>query len=120
MRLSLCFMGIAPIASTLPAVVAAERLGFDGVCSAEHIGFHDAIVPSAVYLRETRRLEVSVVGISTAGRHPGLIAMELSSLAGIDEVSLSIAAAPEEQTGIVKQLARARPVVETDGRRSGK
>jgi len=83
MRLSLCFMGIAPIASTLPAVLAAERCGFDGVWSAEHIGFHDAIVPSAIYLRETERLEVSVVGISTAGRHPGLLAMELSSLAEI-------------------------------------
>jgi alkanesulfonate monooxygenase SsuD/methylene tetrahydromethanopterin reductase-like flavin-dependent oxidoreductase (luciferase family) len=83
MRLSLCFMGIAPIASTLPAVLAAERYGLDGVWSAEHIGFHDAIVPSALYLRETERLEVSVVGISTAGRHPGLIAMELSSLAEI-------------------------------------
>ncbi len=83
MRLSLCFMGIAPIASTLPAVLAAERFGLDGVWSAEHIGFHDAIVPSALYLRETKQLEVSVVGISTAGRHPGLIAMELSSLAEI-------------------------------------
>jgi alkanesulfonate monooxygenase SsuD/methylene tetrahydromethanopterin reductase-like flavin-dependent oxidoreductase (luciferase family) len=80
-RLSLSFMGIAPIESTLPAVRAAERLGLDGVWSAEHIGFHDAIVPSALYLRETQRLEVGVVGINTASRHPGLIAMELSSLA---------------------------------------
>jgi alkanesulfonate monooxygenase SsuD/methylene tetrahydromethanopterin reductase-like flavin-dependent oxidoreductase (luciferase family) len=74
-------MGIAPIESTLPAVLAAERLGLDGIWSAEHIGFHDAVVPSAVFLRETERLEVGVVGISTAGRHPGMIAMELSSLA---------------------------------------
>ena len=81
MRLSISFMGISPIDSTLPAVRAAERFGLDGVWSAEHIGFHDAIVPSALYLRETERLEVAVVGISTAGRHPGLIAMELSSLA---------------------------------------
>jgi len=80
-RLSLSFMGISPIDSTLPAVRAAERFGLDGIWSAEHIGFHDAIVPSALYLRETERLEVAVVGISTAGRHPGLIAMELSSLA---------------------------------------
>jgi alkanesulfonate monooxygenase SsuD/methylene tetrahydromethanopterin reductase-like flavin-dependent oxidoreductase (luciferase family) len=80
-RLSLSFMGFAPIASTLPAVRAAERFGLDGVWSAEHIGFHDAVVPSALYLRETERLEVGVVGISTAGRHPGLTAMELSSLA---------------------------------------
>ena len=81
MRLSLSFMGISPIESTLPAVRAAERLGLDGIWSAEHIGFHDAIVPSALYLREAERLEVGVVGISTAGRHPGLTAMELSSLA---------------------------------------
>ncbi len=81
MRLSLSFMGISPIESTLPAVRAAERFGLDGIWSAEHIGFHDAIVPSALYLRETERLEVAVVGISIAGRHPGLIAMELSSLA---------------------------------------
>jgi alkanesulfonate monooxygenase SsuD/methylene tetrahydromethanopterin reductase-like flavin-dependent oxidoreductase (luciferase family) len=74
-------MGISPIESTLPAVLAAERFGLDGIWSAEHIGFHDAIVPSALYLRETERLEVAVVGISPAGRHPGLIAMELSSLA---------------------------------------
>jgi alkanesulfonate monooxygenase SsuD/methylene tetrahydromethanopterin reductase-like flavin-dependent oxidoreductase (luciferase family) len=74
-------MGLSPIESTLPAVRAAEQFGLDGIWSAEHIGFHDAIVPSAIYLRETERLEVSVVGLSTAGRHPGLIAMELSSLA---------------------------------------
>lgn len=81
MRLSLSFLGIAPVESTLAAVRAAERLGLDGVWSAEHIGFRDAIVPSAVYLRESRRLEVGVVGISAAGRHPGLLAMELSTLA---------------------------------------
>ena len=81
MRISVSFMGISPIESTLPVVRAAERLGLDGVWSAEHIGFHDAVVPSALYLRETERLEVVVVGISAAGRHPGLIAMELTSLA---------------------------------------
>jgi len=81
MLLSLSFMGISPIESTMPVVRAAERFGLHGVWSAEHIGFHDAIVPTALYLRETERLEVAVVGISTAGRHPGLIAMELSSLA---------------------------------------
>jgi alkanesulfonate monooxygenase SsuD/methylene tetrahydromethanopterin reductase-like flavin-dependent oxidoreductase (luciferase family) len=80
-RLSIGFMGISPIDATLPAVRAAERFGLDGVWPAEHIGFHDAVVPSALYLRETQRLEVAVVGISTAGRHPGMIAMELSSLA---------------------------------------
>src|SRR4030042_907967 len=64
---------------SLPLLELARGSGISGVWSDEHIGFHDAIVPSAVYLRETERLEVSVVGISTAGRHPGLIAVELAS-----------------------------------------
>jgi alkanesulfonate monooxygenase SsuD/methylene tetrahydromethanopterin reductase-like flavin-dependent oxidoreductase (luciferase family) len=80
MRVSLVFTGFAPIATTLPAVQAAERAGLDGVWSAEHIGFHDAITPSALYLRETERLEIGLVGLSPASRHPGLLAMELASL----------------------------------------
>jgi alkanesulfonate monooxygenase SsuD/methylene tetrahydromethanopterin reductase-like flavin-dependent oxidoreductase (luciferase family) len=80
MRVSLVFTGFAPIASTLPAVLAAERAGLDGVWSAEHIGFHDAIAPSVLYLRETERLEIGLVGLSPAGRHPGMLAMELASL----------------------------------------
>ena len=81
LRISLVFTGFAPIASTLPAVQAAERHGLDGVWSAEHIGFHDAIAPSLLYLRETERLEIGLVGLSPASRHPGLLAMELASLA---------------------------------------
>jgi 5,10-methylenetetrahydromethanopterin reductase len=80
MRVSLVFTGFAPIAATLPAVLAAERAGLDGVWSAEHIGFHDAIAPSLLYLRETERLEIGLVGLSPASRHPGLLAMELASL----------------------------------------
>ena len=90
MRLSLSFPGIAPVESTLPAVRAAERLGLDGVWSAEHVGLRDAIVPSAVYLRETERLEVGAVGISSAGRHPGLLAMELSTLAELGRGRLRV------------------------------
>jgi len=81
MRVSLVFTGFAPIASTLPAVLAAEDHGLDGVWSAEHIGFHDAIAPSVLYARETARLELGLVGLSPASRHPGLLAMELASLA---------------------------------------
>ncbi len=81
MRISLAFTGMAPIATTLPAVREAERAGIDGVWVAEHVGFHDAIVPATLYLRETERLEVGVVGLSTATRHPGATAMELASLA---------------------------------------
>jgi alkanesulfonate monooxygenase SsuD/methylene tetrahydromethanopterin reductase-like flavin-dependent oxidoreductase (luciferase family) len=81
MRISLVFTGFAPIASTLPAVLAAEQHGLDGVWSAEHIGFHDAIAPSVLYSRETERLEIGLVGLSPASRHPGVLAMELASLA---------------------------------------
>ena len=81
MRVSLAFTGFAPLAATLPAVRAAEQHGLDGVWSAEHIGFHDAVAPSVLYLRETARLEIGLVGLSPASRHPGLLAMELASLA---------------------------------------
>ena len=83
MRLSIAFTGFAGLESTIPAVLAADDAGLDGVWVAEHIGFHDAVVPSAVYLRATQRLEVGLVGLSTATRHPGLTAMELLSLSEI-------------------------------------
>jgi alkanesulfonate monooxygenase SsuD/methylene tetrahydromethanopterin reductase-like flavin-dependent oxidoreductase (luciferase family) len=80
MRISIAFTGMTPIAGTIPAVEAADRHGFDGVWTAEHVGFHDAIVPATVYLSRTERLEVGLVGFSSASRHPGLLAMELLSL----------------------------------------
>lgn len=83
MRLSLSFTGFGSILAGLPAVRAAEECGFDGVWYAEHICAHDAVVPATVYLRETQRLEVVLMGISAAGRHPGLAAMELASLAEV-------------------------------------
>jgi len=82
-RLSLSFTGFGSILAALPAVRAAEEHGLDGVWYAEHICAHDAVVPATVYLRETQRLEVILMGLSTAGRHPGLTAMELASLAEI-------------------------------------
>jgi alkanesulfonate monooxygenase SsuD/methylene tetrahydromethanopterin reductase-like flavin-dependent oxidoreductase (luciferase family) len=81
MRLSIAFSGFGGLVETIPVVLAAEEYGLDGVWSAEHLGFHDAMVPSAVYLTRTHRLNIGLVGISTAGRHPGLTAMELMSLA---------------------------------------
>lgn len=115
MRLSISFMGILPIESTLPAVLAAERFGLDGVSSAEHIGFHDAIVPSALYLARTERLEVGVVGICTASRHPGLIAMELSSLAELGPGRVRVQVGTGDPTFIAK-LGREveRPVRSTE------
>lgn len=83
MRVSLSFTGLGSILADLPAVRAADENGFDGLWYAEHIGAHDAVVPATVYLRETERLEVVLMGISAAGRHPGVAAMELASLAEI-------------------------------------
>lgn len=80
MRLSIAFSGFGGLADTIPIVMAAEEYGIDGVWTAEHLGFHDAVVPSAVYLSKTKRLEIGLVGLSTAGRHPGLTGMELMSL----------------------------------------
>ena len=105
MRLSIAFGGFAPIESTVPAVRAAEEAGLDGVWVAEHIGFHDAVVPATIYLRETRRLEVGLVGLSTAGRHPGLTAMELLSLSEIGPGRVRVAIGLGDP-GLVAKLGR--------------
>jgi 5,10-methylenetetrahydromethanopterin reductase len=80
MRLSIGCTGFAPLAATLPVVYAAEQAAFSGVWSCEHVGFHDAIVPSAAYTQSTRNLEIGLTGLSITGRHPGVTAMELASL----------------------------------------
>lgn len=81
MRVSIAFTGFAPIEPTIAGVLAAEEHGLDGVWTCEHITFHDGIVPTTTYLRATNRLEVGIVGLSWAARHPAMLAMELSSLA---------------------------------------
>lgn len=81
MHLSIGLTGFEPLTTTLPLVQAAEQAAFHGVWSCEHIGFHDAVVPSAVYAHTTRRLNIGLTGLSITGRHPGLTAMELVSLA---------------------------------------
>jgi alkanesulfonate monooxygenase SsuD/methylene tetrahydromethanopterin reductase-like flavin-dependent oxidoreductase (luciferase family) len=83
MRLSLAFTGFGSILANLPAIRSADECGLDGVWYAEHIGNRDAVVPATVYLRETERLELALMGVSAAGRHPGVAAMELASLAEI-------------------------------------
>lgn len=80
MRLSVAFSGFGQLGPTVEVVRAADEVGFDGVISAEHIGHHDGIVPSAMYAMATERLEINICGLSAAGRHPGLLGMELSSL----------------------------------------
>ena len=81
MRLNIGFVGAEPLEPTFEQVQLAESCGLDGVSSSEHLGLHDAIVPSALYLRMTRRLEVNLLGLCAASRHPALTAMELASLA---------------------------------------
>lgn len=76
-------MGVDPIEPTVELVKLAENCGLDGVVSSEHLGFHDAIVPSAIFIQETSRLEINIVGLGAASRHPGLLAMELASLAEV-------------------------------------
>lgn len=81
MRLSISYSGFGPIQPMVAAVRAAERAGLDGVWTAEHVGFHDAVVPSACFLSNTERIEIGIVGAAPVSRHPGLLAMELASLA---------------------------------------
>jgi 5,10-methylenetetrahydromethanopterin reductase len=113
MKLSIAFTGFSGLESTLPAVVAADEAGLDGVWVAEHIGFHDAVVPSAVYLRATRRLEVGLVGLSTAGRHPGLTAMELLSLSEIGAGRVRVAVGTGDPSLIAKLGHRIEKPVES-------
>ena len=54
MRVSISFSGFAAIGPTIPAVLAAEEHGLDGVWNAEHITYHDAVVPTVVHLRARR------------------------------------------------------------------
>lgn len=105
MRVSISFTGFAPIEPTVAGVRAAEEFGLDGVWSAEHITFHDAIVPTTTYLRATERLDVGIVGLSWATRHPAMLAMELSSLAEISSGRFRIQVGTGDP-GLVDKLGR--------------
>jgi alkanesulfonate monooxygenase SsuD/methylene tetrahydromethanopterin reductase-like flavin-dependent oxidoreductase (luciferase family) len=114
MRLSLAFTGFGPLAGTVEAVQVAENVGFDGVWTAEHLGFHDAIVPSTMYLQATKRLEIGMVGFSAASRHPGALAMELASLCEIggDRIRVQVGVG---DPGLVAKLGgtTAQPLLRT-------
>jgi alkanesulfonate monooxygenase SsuD/methylene tetrahydromethanopterin reductase-like flavin-dependent oxidoreductase (luciferase family) len=114
MRLSLAFSGFGPLAGTVDAVRVAEDVGFDGVWTAEHLGHHDAIVPSAMYLQATERLEIGMVGFSGASRHPGTLAMELASLLELGPGRIRIQVGVGDP-GLVGQLGGAtdRPLLRT-------
>src|SRR5688572_28930805 len=108
MRLSIAFTGFTGLEPTVPAVLAAEEAGFEGVWAAEHIGFHDAVVPAAVYLRATRRLEVGLVGLAPVTRHPGITAMELISLSELGPGRVRVAVGIGDP-GLVAKLGRTIP-----------
>lgn len=81
MRIGLGFDGTAPANESVALVRAAEQAKLDSVWSAEHLGLHDAVVASAQFLSQTQHIEVGIVGLNPFSRHPGLLAMELATLA---------------------------------------
>lgn len=105
MRLSLAFTGFGSILENLSAVQTADQCGLDGIWYAEHIGNHDAVVPATVYLRETQHLELALMGVTAAARHPGVAAMELASLAEIAPGRVRAAIG----TGVPEMIARLTP-----------
>jgi alkanesulfonate monooxygenase SsuD/methylene tetrahydromethanopterin reductase-like flavin-dependent oxidoreductase (luciferase family) len=121
MRLSLGFTGFGPLAGTVEAVQVAEDVGFDGIWTAEHLGFHDAIVPSTLYLQATKRIEIGMVGFSAASRHPGALAMELASLCevgGVDRIRVQVGVGDPGLVAklggtVEKPLLRTRQFVDT-------
>lgn len=81
MRRCIGYGGATPLLDTLAAVDAAESAGLDGVWSAEHVGLQDAVVPSVAYALRTARVEIGLVGLNADTRSPGVLAMELATLA---------------------------------------
>lgn len=83
MRISIAFDGSTRPSDALAIAQEADRVGLDGVWNAEHLGLHDAVVPAALQLSHTERIEVGLVGLNADSRNPGLLAMEVSSLCQI-------------------------------------
>lgn len=113
MRVSISFSGFAPIEPSIAAVRAAEAAGLDGVWSAEHITYHDAIVPTALFLRETTQMEVGIVGLTPYSRHPGMLAMELSSLSELAKGRLRVQVGTGDPTLVAKLGRQVRRPVQT-------
>ena len=80
MRVSIGFDGSTSPTDSLAIVQLAEAVGIDSVWNAEHLGLHDAVVPSSTHLSHTERIEVGIAGFNADSRNPGLLAMEVSSL----------------------------------------
>ena len=80
MRISISFSGFGPIDSALDTAREAANAGLDGVWYCEHVGFRDAVVPTAVMLDRYPTLDVGIVGPAPVSRHPAILAMELAGL----------------------------------------
>ena len=85
-----------------------EEHGLDGVWTAEHLGFHDAMVPSAMYLRATQRIEIGMVGFSPVSRHPAVLAMELGSMSELAPGRVRVQVGTGDST-LVAKLGREVP-----------
>ncbi len=116
MRISIAFSGFGGLESTFPAVLAAGTAGLDGVWTAEHLGFHDAMVPSAMYLRATERIEIGMVGFSPVSRHPAVSSMELGSMSELGPGRVRVQVGTGDET-LVAKLGRHVP--ETPRRHAG-
>lgn len=81
MRRSIAYGGEIPLVETMATIDAAEEAHLDGVWSAEHVGLQDAMVPSVAYALRTADLEIGLIGLNADTRSPGLLAMELATLA---------------------------------------
>ncbi|WP_028931165.1 LLM class flavin-dependent oxidoreductase [Pseudonocardia asaccharolytica] len=111
--MSIGFTGFGPLGPTFEAVRAAEEGGLDGVWSAEHIGFHDAVVPSAAYLATTERIDVGLVGLAPASRHPAMTATELTSLCELGPGRVRVQVGTGDATLVAKLGARHPRPLET-------
>ena len=81
MDVSVGFDGSVGLVDTIAIARHAEAVGLHAVWNAEHMGLHDAVVASTAHVMVTSRLNVGLVGQSVIGRHPVVLAMEISSLA---------------------------------------
>lgn len=108
MRVSIGLTSYASLDAQLDLVAVAERLGLHRVWQAEHIEEHDSLVAAGMYLAATRRLEVGVMGLGLSGRHPGLTAMGVATLAELAPERLRVAIGAGTPEGMAK-LGVARP-----------
>ena len=116
MRLSVAFSGFGGLADTLPIVDAAEEHGLDGVWTAEHLGFHDAVVPSAIYIRRDEPHRGRAGRAQHASRHPAVTGMELMSMSELAPGRVRVQVGLGDD-GLVAKLGRtiSKPIVSTTG-----